>query len=61
MVAILKNGVHFIFFKWTSHFSEREGSEALVCQIWCLCHQVNGRFSNLLTINGQSLCAYVCL
>ena len=49
------------FFKWTTHFSERVGSKALVWEIWCLYHQVNDRFSNLLTINAQSLCLSVRL
>ena len=32
MAAILKNGGHFVL-KWITYFSERLGSEALVCQI----------------------------
>ena len=54
MATILENGSRLekwqpvLFFKWITYSSERVGSDALVCQIWCLYHQVKHCFSNLL-------------
>ena len=61
---LLRNGTHgghlekwrpFCFFSWLTCFSEKGHSEAHLCQIWCLYHQVKDFSAICSTTCSRSL------